>query len=635
MSANKRNSKRKTRLPNRLKDTDCSLNQMKKDDEIGTKKGGKRKNRVTNDDLGKKVDESSVGVSKNGDCSIGTPGEKAPDVLTQTDEVQTPKSNVSESTLPVNVQFETVKTSNVEDKSTLREQVCSEMMGDKCKPVSVNGTNVVEENVTESNAKEKQNTRSFAELVASTNDKISNKLDFVLPDIDEKGDKIVIFEEELVIEGCKKWLRTVCGYFVGSHMSLPEVKYNVRRMWGKHGLEKVSMNDNGFFFLKFRSEESMPFIIENGPWLINNKPMIVQKWEPEVNIEKIEPNVLPIWVKLVNVPMEAWTQKGISTLASCLGKPVIMDAITTRMCYHGAERFGFARVLVEVCASQECKDEIKVHYYDGERKKVRDKIVKVEYPWKPVTCNHCKVFGHNLVQCTKRPRTEAEIEVKKQGRKNDRENEGFKNVQNQKKKVEVYNKQKRTMYRPVESSKVNKEVLNEDNKGEDNKQEEQNRADIDKGTGDDEVKSKSNSPRTVQNNDKGKEKVWSISPDNMEALKRSSNRYNVLQNDYSNEFPTLISSQKQQIVDQFIKKRIQPGREVLQHWSDEMKSYFNENWKESLKEDEAGKKKVQENTDDDVFDDYSATTSFLTRDEVVNGSKNVLFEEGREGFFNE
>ena len=117
----------------------------------------------------------------------------------------------------------------------------------------------------------------------------------------------------------------------------------------------------------------------------------------------------------------------------------------------------------------------------------------------------------------------------------------------------------------------------------------------------------------MQNNDKGKEKVWSISPDNMEALKRSSNRYNVLQNDYSNEFPTLISSQKQQIVDQFIKKRIQPGREVLQHWSDEMKSYFNENWKESLKEDEAVKKKVQENTDDDAFDDYSATTSFFNQ----------------------
>ncbi|PWA90020.1 hypothetical protein CTI12_AA104880 [Artemisia annua] len=96
-----------------------------------------------------------------------------------------------------------------------------------------------------------------------------------------------------------------------------------------------------------------------------------------------------------------------------------MDAITTRMCYHCSERFGFARVLVEVSANQECKDEIKVHYYDCERKKVRDKTVKVKYPWKPETCNHCKVFGHNIGQCTKRPRTEAEVEMRKQGKKND------------------------------------------------------------------------------------------------------------------------------------------------------------------------------------------------------------------------
>ncbi|GJT97124.1 hypothetical protein Tco_1092642 [Tanacetum coccineum] len=77
-----------------------------------------------------------------------------------------------------------------------------------------------------------------------------------------------------------------------------------------------------------------------------------------------DPDVLPIWVKLTNVPMEGWTKKGISTLASCQGRlnlleglkrsfktrliyqrylPIIMNSMTTQMCNQGVERVGLAK----------------------------------------------------------------------------------------------------------------------------------------------------------------------------------------------------------------------------------------------------------------------------------------------------
>ena len=74
-------------------------------------------------------------------------------------------------------------------------------------------------------------------------------------------------------------------------MPLAEVRYNVRRMWGRYGLIRVCMNCNGFYFFKFRTEERLQFVVENGPWLINNRPMIVQEWSTEVNIEKRDPKV--------------------------------------------------------------------------------------------------------------------------------------------------------------------------------------------------------------------------------------------------------------------------------------------------------------------------------------------------------
>ncbi|GKC93280.1 RNA-directed DNA polymerase, eukaryota, reverse transcriptase zinc-binding domain protein [Tanacetum coccineum] len=94
---------------------------------------------------------------------------------------------------------------------------------------------------------------------------------------------------------------------------------------------RMFVNANGVYFFKFRQEEEVKFVLGNGPWMVNNKPLYVQKWRIDLNLDKSEPKSLQVWVKLINVPMEAWTTKGISAIASCLGKPLIMDDMTTRM----------------------------------------------------------------------------------------------------------------------------------------------------------------------------------------------------------------------------------------------------------------------------------------------------------------
>ena len=68
-----------------------------------------------------------------------------------------------------------------------------------------------------------------------------------------------------------------------------------------------------------------------------------------LSIDKKETEVLPVWVKLLNLPMEAWSNKGISVVASSLDKP-FMDQTTAKMCSDGVERLGYARALVEIKA---------------------------------------------------------------------------------------------------------------------------------------------------------------------------------------------------------------------------------------------------------------------------------------------
>nr|GEX70781.1 cullin-4 [Tanacetum cinerariifolium] len=54
------------------------------------------------------------------------------------------------------------------------------------------------------------------------------------------------------------------------------------------------------------------------------------------------------------------TDKGISAIASRLGKPLIMDAMTTNLCKHGREKVGYARILVEVNAKRGFIEQIEL-----------------------------------------------------------------------------------------------------------------------------------------------------------------------------------------------------------------------------------------------------------------------------------
>ncbi|GJU37562.1 RNA-directed DNA polymerase, eukaryota, reverse transcriptase zinc-binding domain protein [Tanacetum coccineum] len=177
------------------------------------------------------------------------------------------------------------------------------------------------------------------------------------------------------------------------------------------GKEVIDMDP---FIEEVLIDEGMQFVFENGPWLVDGKPLFVQRWEAGLCMVKPEPSKVPLWFKIMNVPLEAWNVEGISRIASRIGNPIIMDRITTSMCEKAYGRASFARVLVEVEAAKGLVDSVEVCY----KTLGRSMELRVEYPWKPPVCSHCKVFGHCYDKCTSRVLTDAEkaqkVEVKSQ-----------------------------------------------------------------------------------------------------------------------------------------------------------------------------------------------------------------------------
>ncbi|GKD65834.1 hypothetical protein Tco_1307942, partial [Tanacetum coccineum] len=80
-----------------------------------------------------------------------------------------------------------------------------------------------------------------------------------------KFKEFLIFDDELVMEGSKKWEMSTCGYFVGYRMYMQELNYHLYRMWKKFGLKHTLNNGNAIFVFKFNNAQGLQTVIESGP----------------------------------------------------------------------------------------------------------------------------------------------------------------------------------------------------------------------------------------------------------------------------------------------------------------------------------------------------------------------------------
>nr|GEV71420.1 hypothetical protein [Tanacetum cinerariifolium] len=107
----------------------------------------------------------------------------------------------------------------------------------------------------------------------------------------------------------------------------------------------------------FSSKDCLDAMLDNVPSFIRNNPLILKKWDPDVNLLKEDVGNVPVWVKLHGVPMTAFNEDKLSVITTKLGTSLMLDSYTSDM---------------------------------------------FEYEWKPPKCLSCKVFGHVLNECPKK-----------------------------------------------------------------------------------------------------------------------------------------------------------------------------------------------------------------------------------------
>ncbi|XP_021992037.1 uncharacterized protein LOC110888842 [Helianthus annuus] len=218
------------------------------------------------------------------------------------------------------------------------------------------------------------------------------------------------------------------------------------------------MNANGFFFFKFKTKERMNQMLEDGPWLIRSVPIILKEWSPSIKMEKEDIKVVPVWVKMHDVPLTAFTEDGLSLVASKIGIPKMLDSYTATMCAESWGRSSYARALIEVQAGAELKKRVTIAIpsLDGNGHSMVE--IRIEYDWEPLRCASCCVFGHDDSSCPKNPQVTSNGDAEKN-------NDDFQDVGAKKKKVNyqglhMKNQKPKLVYRPVVKPKPKSSLRN-------------------------------------------------------------------------------------------------------------------------------------------------------------------------------
>lgn len=91
-----------------------------------------------------------------------------------------------------------------------------------------------------------------------------------------------------------------------------------------------------------------------------NKPVISKVWDPGFDFKKKVLRMIPLWIKLPNLPLQCWSLESLSRIGSLLGKHVYADDCTSRV-----DRITYARMLIEMDITDELPNTVKLRDPQG------------------------------------------------------------------------------------------------------------------------------------------------------------------------------------------------------------------------------------------------------------------------------
>ncbi|KAI9121291.1 hypothetical protein K1719_008324 [Acacia pycnantha] len=198
---------------------------------------------------------------------------------------------------------------------------------------------------------------------------------------------------------CKPWMNSLIIKVLGLSISKHVLIDRVWRMWKPQQPLKVIPLSNYYYIVSFSSKEDHDYAYHEGPWMIDDHYLLVQRWRPNFNPRKADcQRKVAVWVRIPDLPMEFCTVESLCLIGNMIGKIIKIDRSTS--VYDKGE---FARICVEVDLQKPLLLAFTAFREDKQ----------LVYEGLHLVCFDCGLYGHVQEQCSNRSKVE-EIHVSQQ-----------------------------------------------------------------------------------------------------------------------------------------------------------------------------------------------------------------------------
>lgn len=196
---------------------------------------------------------------------------------------------------------------------------------------------------------------------------------------------------EEVREWRRLWKTSLIVKLLGRKVSLKFLKDRLEKMWKPKGRMSVLDLEDDYFIVQFSQLDDYLYALHEGPWLVADHYLVIQRWRPEFDPSEDAFNKVAVWVRVPKLSVEYVNPKCIWRLGNVIGKTLKIDVNTlnTNNGLARVERGRFARICVEIDLRKKLRSKVRC----GRR------IYGVEYEGLGMICFGCGRYGHRKEAC--------------------------------------------------------------------------------------------------------------------------------------------------------------------------------------------------------------------------------------------
>lgn len=184
---------------------------------------------------------------------------------------------------------------------------------------------------------------------------------------------------------CKPWMNSLIIKLLGSSIPKQMLIDRVKRMWKPQKPLKIMPLSNDYYVVSFSERADRDYAFQEGPWMINDHYLLVQKWRPNFNPWKADTQRrIAAWVRIPDLPIEFYSVEALGLIGNMIGKTIKIDRSTSIY-----EKGGFARICVEIDLQKPLLPAFKLF---GETH-------QLVYEGLHLVCFECGKYGHEKNVC--------------------------------------------------------------------------------------------------------------------------------------------------------------------------------------------------------------------------------------------